>query len=91
VSTADSVWAFELGHRTDEIAERLGVPAIRFAPGPLPAGEPERAAPQPLRPTADQEAEAAALVAPIDDDEVRRSVQKAALFGLLRGRVDRPL
>ena len=40
VHTADSVWAFELGQRAPEIAARVGVPAIRFAPGPLPeAGE----------------------------------------------------
>ena len=36
VNTADSVWAFELGHRAAEIAEKLGVPKVRFAPGPLP-------------------------------------------------------
>ena len=36
VNTADSVWAFELGQRAREIAERLGVPKLRFAPGPLP-------------------------------------------------------
>ena len=36
VNTADSVWAFELGHRAAEIAARLGVPKVRFAPGPLP-------------------------------------------------------
>src|SRR3954462_1397835 len=36
VSTADSVWAFELGQRSGEIADRLGVPRLRFAPGPLP-------------------------------------------------------
>ena len=39
VATADSIWAFELGHRAAEIAERLGVPKVRFAPGPLPSGE----------------------------------------------------
>ena len=36
VSTADSVWAFELGQRAAELAERLAVPKVRFAPGPLP-------------------------------------------------------
>src|SRR5579864_964061 len=37
VATADSVWAFELGHRGPEIAERLDVPKVKFAPGPLPS------------------------------------------------------
>jgi predicted nucleic acid-binding Zn ribbon protein len=32
VHTADSVWAFELGHRAAEIAGRLGVTSLRFAP-----------------------------------------------------------
>jgi predicted nucleic acid-binding Zn ribbon protein len=43
VNTADSIWAFELGQRAREIAERLGVPRLRFAPGPLPEPAPERA------------------------------------------------
>ena len=33
VATADSIWAFELGHRAAEIAARLGVAKLRFAPG----------------------------------------------------------
>ena len=37
VNTADSVWAFELGQQAREIAERLGVPRLRFAPGTAPA------------------------------------------------------
>ncbi|HEY6054553.1 MAG TPA: DUF721 domain-containing protein, partial [Gaiellaceae bacterium] len=43
VHTADAIWAFELGHRAAEIADRLGVKALRFAAGPLPelADEPE--------------------------------------------------
>jgi hypothetical protein len=43
VSTADSVWAFELGQRSKEIAERLGVPRLRLGPGPRPG--PARAGP----------------------------------------------
>ena len=84
VSTSDSVWAFELGHNAADIAARLGVPGIRFAPGPIPSAEAEQVAPAPLRPTAELEREAAALAAPIDDEELRRTVQKAALFGLAR-------
>ena len=36
IHTSDSIWAFELGHRAAEIAGRLGVPAVKFLPGPLP-------------------------------------------------------
>ena len=36
VNTADSVWSFELGQRAAEIAGKLGVSKVRFAPGPLP-------------------------------------------------------
>ena len=46
VHTADSVWAFELGQRAPEMAERLraagcDVPRLRFAPGPLPSADEE--------------------------------------------------
>jgi len=40
VNTADSVWGFELAHRAADIAARLGVAKVRFAPGPLPSPEP---------------------------------------------------
>src|SRR5512146_1336580 len=40
VATANSVGAFELGRRAADIAGRLGVPKLRFAPGPLPAAAP---------------------------------------------------
>jgi hypothetical protein len=89
VSTTDSVWAFELGHSAAEIAARLGVPRIRFAPGPIAQQEGERPVPPPLRPTAEQEACAAALAAAIEDEDVRRSVQKAVLFSLARTAADR--
>ena len=91
VSTADSVWAFELGHQATEIAARLGVETLRFAPGPLPEHVVEAPARAPLRPTPEQEAQAAAIAAPIDDENVRKSVQKAVLFSLARGPVDRPV
>jgi Dna[CI] antecedent, DciA len=86
VNTADSVWAFELGQQAEEIAGRLGVPKVRFAPGPLP--EPTEApGPAPaLEPTAAEVAEARALAAPIADDELRESVQRAASLGLAQGR-----
>ncbi len=91
VNTADSVWAFELGHSAAEIAERLDVPAIRFAPGPLPGAEPAPAAPAAPVPTPEHEAEAATLVAPIEDETVRGTVQKALLLSLARAAGERSL
>src|SRR6185503_8419727 len=39
VNTADSIWAFELGHKAAEIAARLGVETVKFSPGSLPDGD----------------------------------------------------
>jgi hypothetical protein len=90
VNTADSVWAFELGHRAAEIAQRLGVPKVRFAPGPLPEPTDERA-PEPLRWTAEEDAQARALAAQIEDEKLRESVQKAVRLSLARERRNRPV
>jgi hypothetical protein len=90
VHTADSVWAFELGHRAAEIAGRLGVAKLRFAPGPLPEAVEERSEP-PLEPSPEDEAQAAALAAAIGDEKLRESVQKAVKLSLARGRLDRPI
>ena len=85
MSTTDSIWAFELGHRADEIAARLALPRVRFAPGPVLRDEPERAVPARPAPTRDQERQAAALAAAIEDEKLRESVQKAVLSSLVRG------
>jgi hypothetical protein len=90
VNTADSVWAFELGHRAAEIADRLGVPKLRFAPGPLPEAAPERVE-TPVEPTAAEEALAAAIAGGIEDENLRESVQKAVRLSLARGRSTRPV
>jgi hypothetical protein len=90
VNTADSVWAFELGQRAKEIAERVGVARLRFAPGPLP--EADREPPPPaVEPTPAEEARAAEIAAQIDDENLRESVQKAVRLSLARGRLDRPV
>ena len=87
VNTADSVWAFELAQRSREIAERLDVPKLRFAPGPLP--EPDRdPPPAPLQPTPAETARAAEIAAGIEDENLRESVQKAVQLSLARGRLD---
>ena len=90
VNTADSIWAFELGQRAREIADRLGVPKLRFTPGPLPeaAADPPRLVPEP---SAGEEELARSLAAGIEDRNLRESVQKAVRLGLARGRRDRPV
>jgi hypothetical protein len=87
VNTADSVWAFELGQRAAEIEQRTGVERLRFAPGPLP--EPAEAKPPPpLEVSPGDEELARALAAPIEDEKLRETVQKAVSFSLARGRSD---
>ncbi|HEY6961179.1 MAG TPA: DUF721 domain-containing protein [Gaiellaceae bacterium] len=93
VNTADSVWAFELGQRSKEIAERLAglgcaVAKLRFAPGPLPEAS-EEAAPDVPQPTAEDVERARALAGRIEDENLRESVQKAVSFSLARERHDR--
>jgi hypothetical protein len=91
VNTADSVWAFELSHRGPEIAGRLGLPVIRFAPGPLASSD--RAAPATVlpEPSPDDLREAAGIAAEIAEKNLRKTVEKAAALSLARSRADRPL
>ena len=90
VNTADSIWSFELGQRAGEIAEALAVPAVRFAPGPLPEPDPEPSVP--LLEVAPEDAERArAIASSIADENLRKSVQKAVSFSLARGRTDHPI
>jgi hypothetical protein len=89
VSTADSIWAFELGQQAREIAGRLGVARLRFAPGPLPEADEEPARPA-LEPTPEDVELARALASAISDEMLRESVQKAVRLSLARERRDRP-
>jgi hypothetical protein len=84
VSTTDSVWAFELAHRAPEIADRLGVAKMRFAPGPLPSRAMRPVLPEPIRPSAAHEQAAAEIAAGITDENLRASVQKALSFSLAK-------
>ena len=90
VNTADSVWSFELGHRAAEIAEKLGVPNVRFAPGPLPEPDVE-AVENPVEVTPEDDERARAIASAIDDENLRESVQKAVSLSLARGRSNRPI
>jgi hypothetical protein len=90
VSTADSVWAFELEQRASEMAERLGVRRLRFAPGPLPEADPERVEHHVEVSPEDVEL-ARAIASAITDENLRESVQKAVSLSLARERADRPI
>jgi hypothetical protein len=95
VHTADSVWAFELGQRAAEMAERLrgagcDVPRLRFAPGPLPTPD-EEAVSTPVDPSPQDVERARAIASRISDEKLRESVQKAVTLSLARGRDTRPI
>lgn len=85
VSTADSIWSFELAQRAREVAVALGVPAVKFAPGPLPEPDAEPPAP-PLEVAPEDVERARAIAASIEDENLRESVQKAASLAFARGR-----
>jgi predicted nucleic acid-binding Zn ribbon protein len=88
VNTSDSVWAFELAQRAREIAQRADVSAVRFAPGPLPGAEPAVTRPAVPRPSEEQVREAVAIAASMDDENLRKTVEKAVGLCLARGRSD---
>jgi hypothetical protein len=95
VHTQDSIWAFELTTRAEEIRTRLGKVAprrIAFAPGPLPepAQPPEEEVrKRPLEPTPEHLAKAESLTRVIRDEELRKVVAKAAAASLSRDDNDR--
>jgi hypothetical protein len=95
VHTTDSIWAFELKSRAEEIRARLGehAPArLAFAPGPLP--EPVQDAPagrgrEGRTPDAAHVAHADSLVRGIRDEDLRKIVAKAVAFSLANADNDR--
>ena len=96
IHTQDSIWAFELTTRAEEIRSRLGKAAPRkmsFAPGPLPEPPIEslrQVRERPPEPTAEHVAKAETLTRAIRDDELRKVVAKAAAASLSRDDNDRP-
>jgi Dna[CI] antecedent, DciA len=95
VHARDSIWAFELTARADEIRARLGdlAPArLAFAPGPLAELEDEQ--PEPGRrhsrkPTAEHIAEAESLARGIRDEDLRKVVAKTIAASLSSADNDR--
>ena len=95
VHTKDSIWAFELKSRAEDIRARMGEhapPRLAFAPGPIP--EPAVTAPEPLpktplTPRPEHVAEADSLASQIRDEDLRKVVAKAASLSLARAVDDR--
>jgi Dna[CI] antecedent, DciA len=88
VHAKDSIWAFELTSRAEEIRTRLGDVAptrLAFAAGPLPERAPTLAekVPRPRRkPTREQCAQAESLTRGIRDPELREIVAKTVAASL---------
>jgi hypothetical protein len=91
INTADSVWAFELGHKAAEIAAKLGVEKLRFATGPLPEADQDAPVPTPVETSPEDDERARAIASSITDENLRESVQKAVSLSLARGREDTPI
>jgi Dna[CI] antecedent DciA-like protein len=95
VHARDSIWAFELTARADEIRGRLGglAPArLSFAPGPLAELADEQLESTRLRPrnpSAEHVAKAESLVRGIRDQELRKVVAKTIALSLSNDGNDR--
>lgn len=95
VHTKDSIWAFELKSRAEEIRTRLGEhvpPRLAFVPGPIPEpDEPplEDARTRVTEPAAEHVAEADSLARGIRDEDLRKVVAKAAALSLANASNDR--
>ena len=90
VHTSSAAWAFELGTLELRIRGLLPEPSprkLRFVVGPLPEPTPEPTQTgdrRGLRPSAAERETAEALAAPIDDENLRKVVAKAAALSLAR-------
>lgn len=90
VHVRDAIWGFELTQRASEISARLpGRPRLRFTPGPLPDAPPEPQPEPPVEASPEHAREAAALVAGIEDQNLRESVAKVIKAALARAPDDR--
>ena len=99
VATVSATWAFELGRLAETIHAQLAAelgegapPTLAFAPGPVPesvADGPTSRSRASVEASADERAEAAALVAGVADEDLRRLLARAAAASLARRRRDR--
>ena len=92
VHAGSAAWAFELTQLEARVLESLGELAprrLRFVPGPLPARapvSPVEATRERVRVSTEDRTTAAALAAPLADDELRELVARAAAASLSRAR-----
>lgn len=94
VNTSSSTWAFELGQLAPQILDQLHAAlgkatpkGLKFAPGHLPepaAPEEAEARTEVPEPTEDDLRRAAELTAQIEDENLRKTVQRAVALGLSR-------
>jgi len=85
VHVRDAIWGFELTQRAGEISARLpGRPRLRFTPGPLPDATPEPPPDRGVEASPEHARQAAALVAGIEDPNLRESVAKVIKAALAR-------
>jgi hypothetical protein len=95
VHTKDSIWAFELTTRAEEIRRRLGRTApgrLAFAPGPLPEltdESPKTRERRPAEPGPEFVAKGESLARGIRDEDLRKVVAKAAAMSLANSVNDR--
>jgi hypothetical protein len=95
IHTKDSIWAFELTARSQDIRGRLGdaaPPKLVFAPGPLPTFDenvPEEVKKRVEKPTFEHIEKADSLTRGIRDEELRKVVAKAVAMGLAATGTDR--
>jgi Dna[CI] antecedent, DciA len=88
IHTKDSVWAFELAMRADEIRGRLGdlaPPRLVFVSGPLPEAVPAPPAEHArtgVEPSPEHRTQAASLVRGIRDEDLRKIVAKTVAASL---------
>ena len=88
VNTADAIWAYELTNRAAEIAGRVGVERIRFAPGRLPDALPlaaDRVEKAPRMPSDEHRRKGERIAAKIEDENLRKVVARAAAASLENG------
>jgi hypothetical protein len=94
VNTSSSAWAFELELLGADVLERLrnvlgndAPGGLRFAPGRLPepaTATPEEGAATAVQPSAEDRRRADELAAPIEDENLRELVAKAAAASLAK-------
>ena len=96
VNTTSSTWAFELDRMGEEVLGKLRAalgdrtpPALRFAPGPVPAEGPAEQEERHVVVTPADDDEAAAMSAAIEDPDLRSAVRKAVAASLAAARHDR--